>query len=567
MPNEDNKIIKYNEEEKSLQLPFVIYADLECLLEKMSTCQNNPNESSTKIITYEEKKMMPLTTKEEIDYYKQKICYICKKEFDKKNYKVRDHCHYTGKYRGAAHNICTLRYKILKEVPVVFHNGSTYDYHFIIKLLVKEFEGNFECLGENTEKYITFSAPIKKKIENKYIEITYKIKFIDSYRFMSMPLSKLIDNLSEGLHNNKCADCESCLDYIKTKNEKLILKCFYCKQYYEKDFNKELIKRFASTYEFCHGNLNKFILLLRKGVYPYEYMDNWERFDEISLPNKESFYSNLNMENIDDIDYRHGNNVFKRFKLKNLEEYHDLYVQSDTLLLADVFENFRNTCLEVYELDSAHFLSLPGLAWQACLKKTSIKLELLTDYDILLMAEEGIRGGICHSIHRYAKANNKYMENYNKNEESSYIQYLDTNNLYGSAMSQKLPVNGFKWVEDISRINEEFIKNYDENNDKEYILEVDVKYTKKLHDIHSDLPFLPKRMKIDKCKKLVCTLRNENKYVVHMKSLKQALNHGLKLEKIHRIIEFNQEAWLKPYIETNTELRKVAKNDFEKGFL
>ena len=351
--------------------------------------------------------MIPLTIKNDLDYNKQKICYICKKEFDKKNYKIRDHCHYTGKYRGAAHNICNLRYIIPKEIPIVFHNGSTYDYHFIIKELVKEFEGNFECLGENAEKYITFSAPIKKKIENKNIEITYKIKFIDSYRFMSSSLSKLVDNLSEGLRNNKCANCEYCLDYIKTKNKKLILKCFNCKQYYEKGFNKELIKRFASTYEFCHGNLNKFILILRKGVYPYEYMDNWERFDETSLPNKESFYSNLNMENIEDIDYRHGNNVFKRFKLKHLGEYHDLYVQNDTLLLTDVFENFRNTCLKVYELDPTHFLSLPGLAWQACLKKTNIKLELLTDYDMLLMVKEGIRGGICHSIHRHAKANNK----------------------------------------------------------------------------------------------------------------------------------------------------------------
>ena len=270
---------------------------------------------------------------------------------------------------------------------------------------------------------------------------------------MSLPLSKLIDNLSEGIHNNKRADCESCLDYIKTKNEKLILKCFNCKQYYRKKFNKELIKRFASTYEFCNKDLNKFILLLRKGVYPYEYMDNLERFNETSLPNKESFYSNLNMENIENIDYRHGSNKFRRFKLKNLGEYHDLYVQSDTLLLADVFENFRNTCLKVYELDPAHFLSLPGLAWQACLKKTNMKLELLTDYDMLLMVEEGIRGGICHSIHRHAKANNKYMENYDECKESSYIQYLDANNLYGWAMSQKLPVNNFKWVKDTSKLN------------------------------------------------------------------------------------------------------------------
>ena len=180
------------------------------------------------------------------------------------------------------------------------------------------------------------------------------------------------------------------------------------------------------------------------------------------------------------------------------------------------------------------------------------------------MVEEGIRGGISYAIYRYAKANNKYMKNYDKNEESSYIQYLDANNLYGWAMSQKLPINGFKWLEDTSGINEEFIKNYNENNDKGYILEVDVKYPKKLHYLHSDLPFLPKRMKINKCEKLVCNLRNKKKYVVHIKLLKQALNHGLKLKKIHRTIEFNQEAWLKPYIDMNTELRKLAKDDFEK---
>ena len=382
-----------------------------------------------------------------------------------------------------------------------------------------------------------------------------------------MSLSKLIDNLFEGIHNNKCVDCKSCLDYIKTKNGKLIFECFNCKQRYRKKFNKELIKRFASTYEFCNKDLNKFILLLRKGVYPYEYMDNWERFNETSLPSKESFYSDLNMENIDDIDYGHGNNIFNKFKLNNLGEYHDLYVQSDTLLLADVFENFRNKCLEVYQLDPAHFLSLPGLAWQSCLKKTNIKLEILTDYDMLLMVEEGIRGGICHSIHRYVKANNKYMNNYDENEESSYIQYLDANNLNGWAMSQKLPVNNFKWIEDTSKINEDFIKHFYENSKKGYILEVDAKYPQKLHDLHSDLPFLPKRIKIDKCKKLVCNLYNKKKYVVYIKSLKQSLNYGLKLKKVHRIIEFNQKAWLKPYIDTNTELTKLAKDDFEKDLL
>ena len=181
------------------------------------------------MFNYEKKKMIPLTTEEKIYHNKQKICYICKKEFnnnDQKNYKVRDHCHYTGKYRGAAHNICNLRYKVAKEILIVFHNSSIYDYHFIIKELVKEFESNFECLGENTEKYISFSVSIKKKIENKDPEITYKIKFIDSYRFMASSLSKLVDNLSEGTLNNKYSDCGSNLDYIKIKNEELILECY-----------------------------------------------------------------------------------------------------------------------------------------------------------------------------------------------------------------------------------------------------------------------------------------------------------------------------------------------------
>ena len=307
---------------------------------------------------------------------------------------------------------------------------------------------------------------------------------------MSTSLSKLVDNLSEGLHNNRCADCKFCLAYMVTKDEKLIFRCFTCKKNYEKDFNKELIKRFANTYNFCDNDLNKFILLLRKGIYPYEYMDNWERFDETSLPDKESFYSSLNMENIDDIDYRHGNNVFKKFKLKNLGEYHDLYVPSD---------------------------------------KTKKK-------------------------------------EYDKNKEYSYIQYLNTDNLYAWAMSQKLPVNGFKWIKHVTEIDEKFTNNYDEDSDKGYMFEVDVKYPRRLHDLHRDLPFLPKRMKIDKCKKLVCNLRNKKKDLVHIRSLKQALNCELKLEKVHRIIEFNQEAWLKPYIDMNTELRKIAKNDFEKDF-
>ena len=243
-------------------------------------------------------------------------------------------------------------------------------------------------------------------------------------------------------------------------------------------------------------------MLLRKGVYPYEYVDGWNKFNEKLIPSKELFYSNLTLENISEVDYMHANNVFKTFELSNLGDYHDLYVRSDTLLLADVFENFRNACLSNYELDPAYFVSLPGLAWQACLKKTNVELELLTDYDMLLMIEEEIRGGICYAIQRYAKANNKYMKDYDKKKKSSYIQYLDANNLYGKAMTEKLPVRGFRWMDDISRMDEDFVRSYDKNDNKGYILEVDVDYPNKLQNLHNDLPFLPERMVINNTKKL-----------------------------------------------------------------
>ena len=180
---------------------------------------------------------------------------------------------------------------------------------------------------------------------------------------------------------------------------------------------------------------------------------------------------------------------------------------------------------------------------------------------MLLMVEKGIRGGICHSIYRYAKANNKYMKDYDKNKESSYLQYWDVNNLYGWAMSQKLPVNNFEWIKDTSQFNEDFIKNYNEESDEGYFLEVDVQYLEKLHELHNDLPFLPERMKIEKVEKLVANLHDKTEYVIHIRNLKQALNHGLVLKKVHRVIKFNQNAWLKPYIDMNTDLRKKSKND------
>ena len=201
------------------------------------------------------------------------------------------------------------------------------------------------------------------------------------------------------------------------------------------------------------------------------------------------------------------------------------------MLLADIFENFRQSCLKNYELGPADFVSLPGLAWQACLKKTTVELELLTDYDIVLMVEERIRAGICHAIQRYAKANNKYMKDYDRKKKSSYIQYLDANHLYGKAMTEKLPVRGFRWLDDISKIDEDFVKDYDKNNNKGYILDVDIDYPSNLQNFHIDLRFLPERMINNNTKKLVCNLNDKRNFIVHINVLKQALDHGLKLKK------------------------------------
>ena len=348
---------------------------------------------------------------------------------------------------------------------------------------------------------------------------------------MQSKLSNLVDNLSE-ITKRECLKCletkiKSECGFIGLKNDRLHYKCKECGKKCTKSING-LVKKFPSICQFCNDDLNKFVLLLRKGVYPYEYMDSWENFDETSLLDKKAFYSKLNLEDITDKDYEHAQKVWEVFEIKNLGEYHDLYVQSDTLLLADVFEKFRDKCIEIYELDPAHFLSTPGLAWQACLKKTKVELELLTDIDMLLMVEKGTRGGICQAIHRYAKANNKYMKNYNKDVISSYLMYLDANNLYGWAMSRKFPINGFKWVEKskLSRFNERFIKNYNESSDIGYFLQVDVNYPKKLFNLHKNLPFLLERKKVNKCEKLICSIEDNEKYFIYIRALKQPLNNG-----------------------------------------
>ena len=269
------------------------------------------------------------------------------------------------------------------------------------------------------------------------------------------------------------------------------------------------------------------------------------------------------MTGITSDDYQYAQRVWKEFRIRDLGDYHDLYLQTDVVLLANVFEAFRDTCIEHYSLDPAHFYTAPGLAWKACLRKTRVRLELLTDPDMLLMFERGIRGGITQAVHQYASANNPYMEDlYNPGKDTTYLQYLDANYLYGWVMSQLLPTGRFKWVD----IEPNRIRKLARHEDKGYVLEVDVSYPKELHDSHNDLPFTCEKMKIGHIEKLVPNLRDKQNYVIHIQALNQALKHGLILDRIHQAIEFNQSAWMKPYIDFNTQLRTKATNDFEKDF-
>ena len=320
--------------------------------------------------------------------------------------------------------------------------------------------------------------------------------------------------------------------------------------------------------------------MFRKGVYPYEYMDSWERFDETALPPIEKFYSSLTDSHISKEDYEHATKVWNTFKCKTLGDYHDLYLKTDVNLLADVFENFRNICLKQYKLDPANYYTSPGLSWDALLKKTNVILELLTDYNMYLMVEKGLRGGISMVSNRYAKANNPLLEDFNPNEKTSYLMYLDANNLYGWAMVQHLPTDSFKW----SSANIEDILKHPLEDQTGYICEVDLEYPDELHEKHNDYPLAPEKLEVQsewlseyqqsleptksslKVKKLVPNLMSKSKYVLHYRNLQLYISLGMKIKQVHRILEFNQNSWMAPYIKMNTELRKAAKSDFEKDF-
>ena len=365
------------------------------------------------------------------------------------------------------------------------------------------------------------------------------LTFIDSFQFMSSSLDKLVSNLPKD-------------DLIYTS-------------------------------EAFKGK--RLDLMSQKGVYPHDYMDSFEKFNENELPTKDQFYSILNDQHITDDEYNLAKEVWNTFMIRTLGDYHDLYLVSDMLLLTDVFENFRRTCMQYYKLDPCHYFTSPGLSWDAMLKMTNIKLELMTDIDMFQFIEKGMRGGVSYIANRYGNADNKYMKEYDEKAPSKYIMYLDANNLYGWAMSQYLLTGNFKWMTDkeISKID---LGNYKADGKKGLILEVDLEYPQELHDIHNDYLIAPEKVQVSNnmlsadskkiakkynisiglVSKLIPTLRDKKEYVLHYGNLQLYLDLGLKIKKVHRVLKFDQSPWLKQYIDFNTAKQKHAKNSFEKDF-
>ena len=464
----------------------------------------------------------------DISKYKRKIL--------KDHMKVRDHDHFNGKFRGAAHSKCNIKLRVKRKnakIPVFFHNGTNYDFHIVLEGLSKtEKVPQIGVIAKSLESFIQMSI-------GKHLVLK------DSYRFLSYSLEKLVED--------------------------------------RKDVpNTSLAKLFPATYDFFKQNYphlpeDEFELLTRKGIYPYSYMDSHAKFDEDKLPPIEAYRNDLTGEELSEEDYEFAKDIWSTFQLQNLGQLHDLYLSTDTHLLADVFNGFRDLAYDVYKLDPAHYLTAPSLSWEAALKVTKVKLQLLDDIDMSLFADNMMNGGYAAVVEHFAKANNTYLKDYDSEKPTSYIFSTDCTNNYGAAMRMSLPTDGFQWVEDASMFTEEYIKNLEADGAIGYFIEADLEYPDYLHDAHDSFPLGPEKIKItsnmlsDYQKnlaeklgtkpggtKLCLTLNDKEKYTCHYIQLKQMLVMGLKLKKVHRVLQYNQSKWLKPYIDMNTENRRLA---------
>lgn len=413
-------------------------------------------------------------------------------------------------------------------IPVVFHNLKGFDSHLILQGMSHSGTSDISVIPINAEKYVSFSVG--------------SLRFIDSLQFLNASLDTLVSNLAK-----------------EGKSKFSVLNALFPS--------------------------DKVDLLLAKGVYPYEYMDSFSRLDETSLPPKEAFYSSLTDSHISTEQYARAQEVWKQFGARNMADFQNTYVLADCAQLACVYESFRTMCLSYYEIDPAHYYTSPGLSFQACLKMTQVRLELLTDIDMHLFIEKGIRGGISSISTRHCLSNNKYMTDFDSTKPSTFIAYWDMNNLYGYAMTQPLPVGEFTWMGD-EQILKFDVTAIPDDSDYGYIVEADLDYPDHLHDLHSDYPLLPEHMTVTEdmispytktqlkklgkrmstTKKLIPHLGSRTNYVIHYRNLKQCIDLGIVVKKIHRILTFRQIAWMKDYIDFNSQKRQLATNDFEKDF-
>ena len=568
-------LLKFTNYQKQLRAPFAVYGDFECTLKKINDVEIPESDTYTvrkvehipfsfayyivssfdpslsKFVTYTGldapqmfvtkleddlrriyfshlKNVVPmksLTRDEEEEYRNATICHICEEPFSATDIKVRDHCHLTGRFRSAAHSTCNLNYKITNTIPIFFHNLKNYDAHLFIRNLASNSE-KVDIIPCNFERYISFTKylPVDSITDSRghRREILLQLRFLDSFQFLSSSL----DTLSSNLDDQQC---------------------------------REVRKFFPDDLQFNY--------MRQKGVMPYSYIDDISKLQDKQLPCRGKFFDELRGERVSEDDYRRAREVWDAFNCTSLGDYCNLYLQSDVLLLADVFENYRDLCLKTYKLDPAQYFTAPGLSWDAMLKFTRVRLDLLTEPEMLNFFKKGIRGGCSVSIRREAIANNKFCPNYDPKKPTSYIMYLDMCNMYGASMEKPLPEGDFAWLSplELEKVSQQ-IENLTENSPTGYVFEVDLEYPKALHREHNDFPFCPENIipPGGKSAKLIQNLNDKQNYIIHYMALQQCLAYGLKLKRVHRGIQFSQSAWLKPYIELNTRLRNSAKNAFER---
>lgn len=455
----------------------------------------------------------------------QTDCIFCKKPLEKDI--VIDHDHFTGRIRGRSHNKCNLACRVPKFIPFLFHAGSSYDFHLLITAFAKETKiGKLECLPRTKERYISFSVtiPMHDDENNENSTETIQIKFLDSYRFLPASIATLAASLS------------SYPEYTK---------------FHEANF---------PNLSFWRDPKKQFL--------PYEYLDSFDRFEETELPPVDGFYSHLSEDTISVEDHAHAVSVFNNLNNRTLGGYIDYYLTIDVLLLQDIFEHFRDTSFRDFNLEPLFFCTLAGFSFNSCLENIDTPIELISDPNMLFLLKNSIRGGIACAMTRYSEANNKYMEGgYNKDKgEPNYLMQIDANALYNFTMQMSLPLNNFKFIEgeEFERVKNNIL-NIPQDNNVGYIFVCDVIYPKHLHDLHNCLPFLAESKVINGTKKLVPNLYDKTDYVAHYMVLQQALNFGLILKSVKKIIKFNQCKWLKPYMDLCSRLRQVpTNNDFQK---